>query len=213
MFVFDGRPYRQLAAISVPKLSDFLSSTFQRNFDISPAQSRPRAPVKSGQENKIMTPLPDYSPDPTLTPQQHRVLSLLAAGSTITQAAAALNIHRNTIGYWRRTVPAFSQELEFATQEQRQYWHEQAAGMAPFAIQSIQDSLTSPDSSPSLRFRAAVVVLKMATDPESKSPKPFPTVGSTTENAGVVQAAIVCTTAQNCTKTAPGHPPPESGID
>src|SRR5271163_2148552 len=103
------------------------------------------------------TPAPDYSPDPTLTPQQHRVINLLVDGNSITQAAVAENIHRNTIGYWRRTVPAFARELEFATREQRHYWHEQATLLAPQAIQALRDSLTSPESSPSLRFRAAVV--------------------------------------------------------
>jgi hypothetical protein len=113
-----------------------------------------------------MTPIPDYSPDPTLTPQQHRVLTLLAAGNTITQAAAAVNIHRNTIDYWRRTHPAFAREQEYAQCEQRNYWHEQATRLAPQAIQAIEDCLTNPASSPSLRFRAAALIIKMAAQPK-----------------------------------------------
>src|SRR5271163_2296788 len=122
------------------------------------------------------TPAPDYSPDPTLTPQQHRVINLLVDGNSITQAAVAENIHRNTIGYWRRTIPAFARELEFALREQRQHWHDQAIQFAPQAIQSIWETLTNPESSPSLRFRAAALILKMATDPESKALKAFPTL-------------------------------------
>lgn len=125
-----------------------------------------------------MTPAPvsDYSPDPTLTPQQHRIITLLASGNSITQAAAAENLHRNTVGYWRRTVPAFARELEFATREQRQYWHEQATRLAPQAVQVIEETLTSPDASQSLRFRAATLILKMATDPQSKALRGFPTL-------------------------------------
>jgi len=113
-----------------------------------------------------MTSIPDYSPDPTLTPQQHRVLTLLACGNTITQAAAAVNIHRNTIGYWRRTHPVFAREQEYALREQRNYWHEQVTALIPQAIRAIEDCLTNPKSSPSLRFRAAALILKMATQPQ-----------------------------------------------
>jgi len=51
---------------------------------------------------------PDYSPDPTLTPLQNQVINLLAQGCTITEASGRTGIHRNTIGNWRRAVPAFA---------------------------------------------------------------------------------------------------------
>ncbi len=110
----------------------------------------------------------DFSPDSSLTPQQHRIITLLAAGHSITEAAAQENIHRNTIGYWRRTQPNFARELEFAIREQRLYWHEQATQLAPQALAVIQDILTNSGVSPSLRFRAAQLILKMATDPNAK---------------------------------------------
>jgi uncharacterized protein YecA (UPF0149 family) len=128
-----------------------------------------------------MTPVPDYSPDPTLTPQQHRIITLLAAGNSITQAAALENLHRNTIANWRRTVPAFARELEFAQREQRQYWHEQATRLAPLAIRAIEETLTNPNASPSLRFRAATLILKLLTDPQTKPTKGFPPLSPETE--------------------------------
>ncbi len=47
----------------------------------------------------------EFSPDSTLTAQQHRIVTALAAGHSITEAAASEDIHRNTVGYWRRTQP------------------------------------------------------------------------------------------------------------
>jgi hypothetical protein len=185
-------------------------------------------------------PTADYSPDPTLTPQQHRIITLIASGQSITQAAATENPHRNTIGYWRRVVPAFARELEFATREQRLYWHEQATLLAPKAIQAIQSALTDPASTPSLRFRAAVLIMKMATDPQTKATQGFPALPAEVEAISgqmlgwrkekqerepaalapaptpdttfdLVQAAQISIAAQNCTKPQPIRVTPEPG--
>jgi hypothetical protein len=118
----------------------------------------------------------DFSLDPTLTPLQHRIITLLASGYTITKAAETEGVHRNTIANWRRTDCAFARELEFATREQRLYWHEQATTLAPQALQTIEDCLTNPGTSPSLKFRAAALILKMATDPQAKPLQSFPNV-------------------------------------
>src|SRR5271154_3182831 len=157
------------------------------------------------------TPTEDYSPDPTLTPQQHRVITSLACGDSITQAAVAEGLHRNTIGYWRRTVPAFARELEFAQREQRQYWHEQATQLAPQAIQTIFETLTNPASSPSLRFRAAALIMKMVTDPGSKAAKAFPLLppeveaisGQMLSQRKETGAVATVKAAQDCTKPEP----------
>jgi uncharacterized protein YecA (UPF0149 family) len=185
--------------------------------------------------------IPDYSPDPTLTPQQHRIISLLAAGNSITQAADSENLHRNTLANWRRTIPAFARELEFAQREQRQYWHEQAARLAPLAMQAIEDCLTNSDSSPSLRFRAATYIMKMLLDPNAKALQKHDTIPA--ELAAIddqklawrktAQNAQTCTTpeqedpdeifdiaesarisvqqAQNCTKPQPIRVTPQPG--
>ena len=177
----------------------------------------------------------DYSPDPTLTPLQHRIITRIASGQPITQASAEENIHRNTVAYWRRTIPAFARELEFATREQRLYWHEQAILLAPQAIDAIQSALTSPDSSPSLRFRAAALILKMATDPQNKALKGFPTLPAEVEaisgqlldsrqqnrqplepaafetSFNIVQPAKISVAAQSCTKPQPVRVAPQPG--
>jgi len=122
-----------------------------------------------------MTPIPiaDYSPDPTLTEQQHRIIARLACGWSINLAAKSEMIHRNTVGYWRRTIPAFARELEFAGREQRRYWQDEAVELAPQAMHAISECITDPKSSPSLRFRAATFIINMATDPNQKALKAF----------------------------------------
>jgi hypothetical protein len=166
----------------------------------------------------------DYSPDPTLTPQQHRIITLLASGNNITQAAAAENLHRNTVANWRRTIPAFARELEFALREQRQYWHEQATRLAPQAIQTIEDTLTNPKASPSLRFRAAALILKLLADPQTKPTKGFPALSPETEarqgeflqmhkaaQANEQASEETPIPAQTCTKPQPIRVTPQPG--
>ena len=130
-----------------------------------------------------MTPIPiaDYSPDPTLTEQQLSVIKFIATGYSIAAAADVERIHRNTVGYWRRTIPAFARELEFACCEQRRLWHDEAVQLVPRAFRAIEDCITDPKSSPSVRFRAATFIINMATDPQRKAVKGFPTLPADVE--------------------------------
>jgi transposase-like protein len=153
---------------------------------------------------------PDYSPDPTLTPQQHQVMNLLADGHSIIGAAAAAGISRNTIRNWRRCVPAFARELEFATREQALAWHEQALLLAPIATKTISDILNDPEASPALRLRAAIAILKMAADPQPKPLRAIPTAAAEMEAAHGELLAFRANSAsrekqipaQSCTTTA-----------
>ncbi len=108
------------------------------------------------------TDAPRYSPDRSLNPAQHRILALLAEGQSIGQAAADVGIHRNTIRNWRRSVPAFAREMEFAMREQALAWHQQAVELAPRAAQVLSEILDSPDATPALRLRAALAILNIA---------------------------------------------------
>ena len=113
--------------------------------------------------------LPNYSPSPSLTEHQHHVLALLADGQSLTDAAEIVGIHRNTIRNWRRASPAFAREAEFAVREQALAWHDRALGLAPQAIQLLEQVLSSPDTNTGLRLRAALAILKIAADPQPKS--------------------------------------------
>ena len=105
-----------------------------------------------------------YSPDSTLTPTQHHVLSLLAQGSSINAAAAAAGIHRNTVANWRRVVPAFAREFEFAARERALFWHDEASGLVQKATEVLSAILNDETAAPSLRLRAALKVISMATE-------------------------------------------------
>jgi hypothetical protein len=115
-----------------------------------------------------------YSPDPDLSPVQHHVLSLLAQGVSTTEAASAAGVHRNTVGTWRRTHPAFAREIEFAARERSMFWHDQAAALAEKAIATLSEILEDKTTSPALRLRAALKVISMASDPQPGPMKPFP---------------------------------------
>jgi hypothetical protein len=140
-----------------------------------------------------------------LTPQQQRIITLLAAGRSITQAASEEKIHRNTVGYWRRTIPAFARELEFALCEQRRYCHDRATELASHAFRAIEDALTNPKTSPSLRFRAATFVIKMAAQPELGS---FVPAAQTTPE--IPEPAQSCTTEPELASFIPTSEPPDS---
>lgn len=109
--------------------------------------------------------LPNYSPDPSLTPLQHRVLALLAEGRSLTDAAAEAGVHRNTVCNWRRSVPAFTRDTEFAIREQAVVWHDRMVQLAPLAAQVLHKVLNDEAAPASLRLRAAVTVLKAAANP------------------------------------------------
>jgi transposase-like protein len=163
-----------------------------------------------------LAPPEDYSPDPTLTPQQHRIVTRLASGLSISQAAGAEKIHRNTIGNWRRTIPAFARELEYANRERCLYWHEQAIALVPLALATISETLSDTEASPALKFRAALAILKMSTAYEPKQLLYHEAVESQLEAAaGQVlswrKADLENThnSAQSCTTpTAPARPQP-----
>jgi hypothetical protein len=120
-----------------------------------------------------------------LTPQQMRIVALLSQGHSIAHTATQENLHRNTIANWRRTHPAFAHALDSALTEQRNYWQEQATRLAPFAMQAIEDCLTNPNASPSLRFRAATFIMKMAT-----------TVHKSAQSSALPSAAPLTTTKE-----------------
>jgi hypothetical protein len=144
--------------------------------------------------------LPHYSPDPSLTPDQHHVLTLLAEGHSLSGAAEAVGIHRNTIRNWRRSVPAFAREIEFAVREQALVWHEQALNLAPKAAAVLEEILNDPAAAASLRLRAALAVLKMAAEPQPKSLRALPTVAA--EIAKLRLRKEIPKPAQSCTKAS-----------
>jgi hypothetical protein len=99
-----------------------------------------------------------------LNAQQHQVLNLIAAGSTATEAANAAGIHRNTVGRWLR-IADFRQALNDAHAAQALYWREQAELLAAPAFDALKSLLLNPETSDSVRLKAALAILDRASAP------------------------------------------------
>jgi hypothetical protein len=145
------------------------------------------------------------------------VLSLLAAGSTVLAAAGASCVHRNTIHNWRRTSPPFRNACETLAHERSLEWRDEMHSLAPLAIATLRNTLTSAESSPGLRLRAALAVLKHVTTAppapapsaievpapiEAPAPIESPAATETAPPSGPVQENFVHNSAQ------PGPPAP-----
>jgi hypothetical protein len=98
----------------------------------------------------------------TLTPTQQLVLTLLAGGSSVTAAAKATGVHRNTIGNWRRACPEFQQAFAVASEEQEQLWREEVNSLGGLAISAIRDILECGPFSSALNGTAAGVCMRTA---------------------------------------------------
>jgi transposase-like protein len=100
-----------------------------------------------------------------LTASQQQALALISAGSSISDAAHAVGLHRNTLHNWIRSTPDFRQALARAREAAADYWHEQAEQLAPLAIDAIRRLLTQEDTPASVRLKAAQSILAMAMTP------------------------------------------------
>lgn len=100
-----------------------------------------------------------------LTPKQLAVLEALLSGSTVSAAAETAGIHRSTIHEWLHQLP-FKSAYEEARRNRAQAVQDEMHAMAGFALAAMRDTLTDPSTSASTRLRAALAVLKSATNPE-----------------------------------------------
>ena len=95
----------------------------------------------------------------TFSPIQEKVILALAEGSTITAAARSLAIHRSTIYKWLAD-PAFAEVYELARVTFRNTMGDQLEELAAAAVDTIRHLITSPDTPPAVRLRAALAILQ-----------------------------------------------------
>lgn len=95
-----------------------------------------------------------------LTPSQLQAVQALATGATVTAAAEAAGVHRDTIYEWRRALPAFAQAVEDAKAAYETHLHDQLAGLAQLAMAAIRRLLEDPATPPAIQLRAALAVLR-----------------------------------------------------
>jgi len=108
-----------------------------------------------------------------LTPQQQQIVHLLAAGESITAAAASAGLHRTTIHHWRRTQPHFALALHDAHTSRAEHWRAATQARADLALRTVDQLLADPHVPASVRLKAALHILTTATsttEPEPTSP-------------------------------------------
>ena len=100
-----------------------------------------------------------------ITPSQDQVLALISAGSSISGAAEAAGLHRNTIHHWVRSGPQFRFALVRAREAKALYWREQAEQLAAAALDTIRAIMTDSSHPAAVRLKAALSIINIATVP------------------------------------------------
>jgi transposase-like protein len=159
--------------------------------------------------------------DSGLSAQQQAVICALSSGATSTDAAAQAGVHRNTIANWRRNLLPFQYALANAQYDRALFFREKIEEQAHLAIENIQQILTDPKAPASIRLRAALVVMKVAsTPPEPKKrteldiekivhPRTEPEVVTEDQLGVVANPPEVHNSAQSCTTVPRGAVPPD----
>jgi len=107
--------------------------------------------------------------DHGLSPKQVEVINALSTGASITDAAAQVGVHRNTISLWRRNLIHFQQALAHAEYDRAIYFREKTEALADLAIDALRRALTDEKTPAGTRVRAALAILNtISTPPEPK---------------------------------------------
>ena len=97
--------------------------------------------------------------------QQLAVICALSSGATLIAAAEQAGVHRNTINNWRRNCLPFQQALSHAQYDRALMFREKAEALADLAFQAIHQILADPKTPASVRLRAALAIVQIATNP------------------------------------------------
>lgn len=118
-----------------------------------------------------MTPkthTPKHPTPDTLTAAQSTALEALLAGASVTEAAKAAGVTRQTVSEWRNQHGAFMAALNAAAHDQLGHLATRVQALAPVAIDVLEADLTGDD--PALRRVAAKALLQY----ERQLPEPPP---------------------------------------
>jgi hypothetical protein len=105
-----------------------------------------------------------------LPEQQERVIAAISNGASVTEAAKQAGVHRNTVHYWRRSSPPFCAALAHAQYDRALLNRERAAALAFDAFEAIRQILKDSRTAPSVRLRAALAIMTVATTPPPAPP-------------------------------------------
>jgi acyl-CoA reductase-like NAD-dependent aldehyde dehydrogenase len=123
-----------------------------------------------------------------LTPVQEQVLTAIANGASMGEAAAQVSLHRNTVGNWRRTSQTFRDAFTKAQYDRALQIHEQAVTLVTEAVGAIREILRDQSTPASVRLKAALAILQQASTPPPEPPMP---VTNMHNNAQVAQPELV----------------------
>jgi len=98
-------------------------------------------------------------PLPKLTPKQQLALTSLLAGGSITEAARAATVRRETVSRWVHGDPEFIAEMNRRRAELWDGSMDELRSLLPDAVGALRDSL-APTSASSARLRAASLLLR-----------------------------------------------------
>lgn len=102
-----------------------------------------------------------------LTPAQRQVVQALAAGSSITSAAAAAGITRATIYNWRKSIPAFNSAIGQASLDYADSCRDHVHDLRAKALHGLSQFLDNPSTPPALRLKVIQMILGNSINPPS----------------------------------------------
>jgi hypothetical protein len=107
---------------------------------------------------------PGSSP-PGITPTQARALASLLAGKSVTAAAKAAGVSRQTVWKWTTTDPEFLAFYNSCRVEMVDSIHQNILIISAAAVRALRDLLTRTSASDDAKLRAALEVLRLASRP------------------------------------------------
>jgi DNA-binding transcriptional ArsR family regulator len=122
--------------------------------------------------SRRITTDPDSATPRAMTPQQELAVDLLASGKTVTEAAAAIGVSRQTVSEWLNRSADFRASLNVRRQELWEAMGDRLRALLPDAVEALASELRDGN-----RLKAVALVLRAcgadgltapngATDPE-----------------------------------------------
>jgi hypothetical protein len=117
-----------------------------------------------------------YTDSPLLTSLQQSVVDVLAAGTTLTDAAETFNVHRVTIYRWMKTSKPFLDALHRGRAEFVLARRDDLYQLSNRALEILMAILDNPKSSPAVLLRTAMFILQRPQLPKKgwSMPEPAP---------------------------------------
>jgi hypothetical protein len=106
------------------------------------------------------------TPPSNLTPVQAQVVQALAAGRSVSAAAREAQLHRSTIHNWLKDQPSFAAAVKIARESYRLELGDDLLDLAGDALNTLRSLISSPDTPPAVRLRAALAALERPTYPD-----------------------------------------------